>query len=283
MAVLIGTGDADTLPGGGGAADLVLGLGGNDRAAGGGGGDLILGGAGDDSLAGDGTALFVNFDAPSGDDLIFGGDGNDTISGDSFFYNGPEGGTNTLFGGAGNDAITGGYGADTISGDSGDDFIRGYGAAAPSPGGTASLRDRDLADLLLGGSGNDTIEGGGGRDTIDGGTGDDRLVGGAGVDALTGGPGADRFVFAPTGATGLPPDTGQGEGNRDVVTDFRPGEDLLDLSGYPRDDLNVRWEYDAAGDRTIVTYEDPRGAAFFPDLQIELAGVRDLSLSDIIA
>lgn len=146
-----------------------------------------------------------------------------------------------------------------------------------------TLRDRDLAELLLGGSGNDTIEGGGGRDTINGGTGDDRLVGGAGVDALTGGPGADRFVLVPTSFTGLPPDTGRGEGNRDVVTDSRSGEDLLDLSGY-HGAPNLRWE--------AVGVRRGRGPAHrdllrpaqirFPELEIELGGVRHLNAAGIV-
>ena len=48
------------------------------------------------------------------------------------------------------------------------------------------------ADILLGGSGDDTIEGGEGADLIVGGTGDDTLTGGAG---------ADMFAFGPAATT----------------------------------------------------------------------------------
>ena len=278
----VGTEGPDTLLGGDGP-DLIDARGGDDRAAGGGGDDVVAGGGGDDFLAGDGGLALPagNLATPIGDDTVIGGSGNDTLFGDAFFSVSLEVGSNLLFGGAGDDSITGGYGADTVYGGSGDDYIQGWGARAvgASPGGTEALRGRDLPDLLLGGAGNDTIDGSGGGDTIDGGAGDDRLVGGVGIDTLTGGPGADRFVFAREQIF-FTPDTGQGEGNRDVVTDFRTGVDLLDFTGYGPRDLNVRWDYDEAGDRTIVTYEDPRGAAFFPNLQIELTGVRDLSESD---
>lgn len=52
-------------------------------------------------------------------------------------------------------------------------------------------------------------------------------------------------------------------------------------STYSRSNFSLRWSYDEEADRTIVTFGDPLGPAR-PDLEIELTGVRDLSLSDII-
>jgi Ca2+-binding RTX toxin-like protein len=280
-AVQIGTPAPDTLPGGD-RTDLIDARGGDDRAAGGGGDDIVIGGSGHDALAGDGGIAFAGFlFPPSGDDTVVGGAGDDTIHGDSFFYSGIQGGSNLLFGGAGDDFIGGGYGADTVNGGSGDDHIRGHGAPPPSTGGTEAARRLDLGDLLFGGAGNDTIDGGGGADTIDGGAGDDRLVGGFGVDALTGGPGADLFVFG-FSEIFMSPDTGLGEGNRDVATDFESGVDLLDVRGYRSP--SVTWAYDAAGDRTVVTIADPRGAQFpsFGPYEIELAGVRGLTEDDVL-
>jgi Ca2+-binding RTX toxin-like protein len=275
----IGTPDADTLLGGDGA-DFIEGRSGADRAAGGNGNDVVLGGSGGDFLAGDGGLAAAGFPfPPNGDDVVVGGDGDDALFGDAFFYSGPEGGANLLLGGAGNDSVTGGYGADTAFGGSGDDRIQGYGPPGPTAGATVALRDADRADLLLGGAGNDTIDGGGGGDTMLGGPGDDWLIGGAGNDTMAGGTGADRFVFAPTGLGGTRPDTGRGEGNRDVVTDFDTGADLLDLSGYRN--AGVRWEYDAGQDRTIVTVAGASGPAF-PGFEIELRGVRDLSPDDVL-
>ena len=74
------------------------------------------------------------------------------------------------------------------------------------------------AETLTGGPGDDLIAGGAGDDRLAGWNGDDILVDGAGADTLLGGPGADIFVLA-------------GDGARDRIADFTPGEDRLDLSG----------------------------------------------------
>lgn len=71
-------------------------------------------------------------------------------------------------------------------------------------------------NTLLGGDGQDRLSGKGGDDALVGGAGRDTLIGGQGADTLTGGAGADIFVFDP----GF---------NTDTVTDFRPGEDRIDL------------------------------------------------------
>lgn len=48
--------------------------------------------------------------------------------------------------------------------------------------------------------------------------GDDRIEGGIGTDVLTGGAGRDRFVYSSMGDAG------------DVITDFTPGVDVIDLA-----------------------------------------------------
>ncbi|MFZ5964872.1 hypothetical protein ACOXXX_18160 [Thalassococcus sp. BH17M4-6] len=58
-----------------------------------------------------------------------------------------------------------------------------------------------------------------GAGTILAGAGDDILSDGPGADRLTGGAGADTFVL-------------QADGQRDVITDIRPGQDVLDLSAW---------------------------------------------------
>lgn len=87
------------------------------------------------------------------------------------------------------------------------------GLAAPIIGGMAN-------DTLTGGAGDDLILGGAGADTLSGGAGDDILFDGTGADRMRGGPGADIFVFADDGAP-------------DIVEDFEPGLDRLDLSAFP--------------------------------------------------
>lgn len=283
MPDIIGTQDADSLLGSDGP-DSIDARGGNDRASGDSGDDLIVGRNGDDFLTGDGRFAVPPGGAfgTSGDDTVVGGAGNDTIFGDAFYIandTGDRAGSNLLRGGAGADSVTGGYGADTIHGGSGDDFIRGYGGAVPSFSGSVFARNADFGDLLLGGSGNDTIDGGGGADTIRGGTGADSLVGGVGNDLLAGGKGADTFSFGISGVT-RQPDTGQGRGNRDVVLDFHTGEDRLDLSGF--EGAAVRWMYDGARDETVVRIANRSGGPSAPELEIELRGVRHLSGDDII-
>lgn len=280
FAFLVGSQGADTLLGGEGP-DFIEGLGGNDRAIGGVGDDLVSGGDGDDYLAGDGPVAFNDPVFPlAGDDTVVGGDGDDTMFGDADFYAGhlrDEAGSNLLFGGAGSDSIVAGYGADTVFGGGGDDFIQGHGSPVPSGSGGVFARDGDFGDSLFGGDGNDTINGAGGDDVIDGGSGGDSLIGGVDNDTMAGGAGADRFVFGiPT--IGRPFDTGHGPGNRDVVLDFRTGEDLLDLRGYGSRD--IRWEYQAESDATIVVI--PSFSQSVPDAEIELRGVRDLAADDVL-
>jgi Ca2+-binding RTX toxin-like protein len=82
----------------------------------------------------------------------------------------------------------------------------------------ASVEGNALANRMLGGQGADTLYGGGGADVIVGGGGDDLLAGGRGVDKLTGGEGHDAFLYTHIGDIG------------DVITDFTPGEDKIDLT-----------------------------------------------------
>ena len=76
------------------------------------------------------------------------------------------------------------------------------------------------ADTLQGGADQDILYGDAGDDHLQGGAGDDVLIDGAGMDVLQGGDGADLFVLTH-------------DGQRDVITDFDPDEDQLDLSALP--------------------------------------------------
>jgi hypothetical protein len=93
-----------------------------------------------------------------------------------------------------NDVIDGLDGNDRLSGLSGDDKLRG-------------------------GAGDDQLLGGSGDNYLLGGMGDDLLEGGSGRNLFNGGGGRDQFV--------LSPETGSGS----VIEDFRPGEDLIKLTG----------------------------------------------------
>ncbi len=186
---------ADRLEGGRGADRLFGGIG-EDRLAGGGGEDRLSGGGGVDHLKGG-----------YGDDRLFGDAGSDRLAG------GP--GDDLLKGGPGADSLHGGRGADLLRGGAGDDRLAGGG-------GTDKLLGGPGHDSLAGSAGTDILSGGPGRDRLSGGPGADELDGGAGRDVLCGGGGADVFRFAP-------------ESGRDVIEDFEPGANRLDLRAFDLD------------------------------------------------
>lgn len=140
-----------------------------------------------------GSALADTLGGAGGDDRITGGNGGDT-----------------LFGGAGNDLLDGGNDNDTLNGDAGADTLIGGN-------GNDTLNGGADADTLNGGNDIDTLNGGAGNDTLLGGNGNDVLNGGAGDDTLTGGTGNDIFLFTEIGGS-------------DAITDFRRGQDKIDLS-----------------------------------------------------
>ncbi|MDH1263226.1 peroxidase family protein [Pseudomonas sp. GD03944] len=141
------------------------------------------------------------------DNVITGGIGNDVLSG--------AGGNDTLAGGAGNDVMMGGTGNDTYevdgSGDlvvesagEGTDLVRTALGAYTLANNVENLTytgtgdftgvGNALANILVGGIGNDNLNGGSGNDTLEGGAGDDLLDGGVGNDAMSGGAGNDTYV-----------------------------------------------------------------------------------------
>ena len=117
--------------------------------------------------------------------------------------------------------VTLGDGADTYVGPAGRAVIV-YGLAG--------------TDNITGSSGNDMLYGGDHRDVLSGGAGNDILIGGGAKDTLTGGAGRDRFVVTINDK----PATSIGQ---DVVTDFTPGTDTIDLQGFTARsfaDLDIR-------------------------------------------
>ena len=205
---------------------------------------LYLRGGGDEALSG------------SGNDTLYGGEGNDTLSGENDH--------DLLFGGGGNDHLRGGKGVDTLFGGTGDDSLSGHsdddmldgGFGDDTLGGDAgndALEGWYGNDLLQGNSGGDTLFGGHGDDTLQGNNDSDRLDGGADADILTGGAGTDIFRFSNAmHSTSI---------HYDLITDFEPGTDRIDLDGLGFVSLTenpvtasgeLRLDYDALSNLTLL-------------------------------
>lgn len=127
-------------------------------------------------------------------------------------------GADRIIGGDQGEMICAGLGEDDVDGGAGNDLI--YGG-----GGADILRGGDGDDLLVGGAGADWLYGDGGADRLFGGEGDDQIILEIGADVATGGAGADTFFLR----------SGQG-----VITDFTPGEDVLNLATFV--DFASLWE-----------------------------------------
>lgn len=153
--------------------------------------EKINGGSGNDVLRGSDQSNIFNGNA--GNDTLYGGWGNTTCASDVDVMNGGDGddvfdmGAETDCG----DALTGGNGTDKA------DYQNRSAALtitidATANDGEASEADKVAdAEIVLGGSGGDTITGSANADELHGGLGADTLNGGAGNDTLVGGDGAD--------------------------------------------------------------------------------------------
>jgi Ca2+-binding RTX toxin-like protein len=186
---VIGTPYRDTLIGndlrnklvGRGGGDWLRGLDGPDELRGGEGDDWLFGGFGDDKLHGG-----------DNDDNLNGGWGQDELRGDGGDFDTADYSdrTHDVFVWINNMAVSGDREGDTIDtdvemvvGGSGNDTIHGS-----SPDGQVSGRN-----ILLGGKGDDKLFGHGGNDDLFGEDDNDTLVGGSGNDLLDGGSGTNTL------------------------------------------------------------------------------------------
>lgn len=119
----------------------------------------------------------------------------------------------------------------------------------------------DAGDNTLSGTAaDDMIAGGGGDDVLSGGAGNDILNDGAGMDDMTGGTGDDLFVLT-------------ADGERDIIRDFDPARDSLDLTGfnflYDTSQLNIT----PTSYGCIITFRDE-------EIEIRSANGQPLSAAD---
>ncbi|WP_310352308.1 hypothetical protein [Methylobacterium sp. BE186] len=249
--------------------DQLFGEAGTDRLDGGLGADRMDGGAGNDTFVVDNVGDVVIEGANGGTDTVESAISfslaalpnveNVTLTGSASINATGNGGQNVLFGNSGNnvldggadrDAMTGGDGNDTYVVDNTGDVVTETNANAAGgidtvlasvnyrltnnvenltlTGNAQTGQGNALANELRGNAQNNTLDGDlgndrlfgfAGSDTLRGGEGNDFLAGGAGNDTLTGGNGNDVFDF----------EIGTG---RDTVTDFRNGQDRVDVSAF---------------------------------------------------
>ena len=192
-------------------------------------------------------------------------------------------GVDTIVAGAGDDTIIGVSGLDTIDGGDGRDTVRisatsaalnsladsqlanveVVSAANAAAGVTINLSKQSDGFSIVGSTYASSLTGSTGNDNIQGGNGNDTINGGLGNDTLTGGLGQDRFVFnsAITGGN-----------NVDVITDFNPVNDSLQLSSAVFSGLAVSngqlaasaFALDTAtGSAAQVVYDSHTGALYY--------------------
>ena len=203
----------------------------------------------DESVVRSGGGRNDTFDGSNDHDILEGGSGNDTLS--------AGGGRDHVLGGSGDDVVDGGADRDIVRGGSGDDYVRGGG-------GDDFLYGDSGNDHIVGDAGWDRLIGGSGNDFLEGGDGEDVIVGGAGDDLLSGGTREDHFVF-------------QENFGNDVILDFKPGEDFVDLRLLPE---AIRFS-----DLTIADVEEGCGvrithAALGGSIELRGCSASELSASD---
>ncbi|MGY4815818.1 retention module-containing protein [Pseudomonas chlororaphis subsp. piscium] len=233
------------------------------------GGHTLTGTAGDDVLlAGSGDNLI---NAGDGNDVLIAGSGNNTLHGDA--------GNDLLFGGPGNDLLDGGTGNDTASyahasaGVTVDLSLLGAqntgGAGTDILTAIENLVGSNYNDNLTGDNNANITTGGLGNDVLNGGGGDDLLIGGPGNNSLTGGSGSDTFQWQ------------QGNSGHDLVTDFTPGIDKLDLSQLLQGenassaslDDYLQFTVTGSGPSLVTSIDVSAVAGATPSQTIDLAGV----------
>jgi Ca2+-binding RTX toxin-like protein len=237
-----GVGNAlDNVVTGSSTENLLLGGAGNDTVRGGDARDAIFGEAGNDAIYGDAGIDYLV--AGTGNDTIYAGNNADEAygeDGNDLIYGGDDFDSDILVGGAGNDTIDGGPAWDQMYGGTGNDTFyasqqvdwvfenagEGYDMViADSPNGYylyANIESLALVGTTPFGVGNDldnVLIGSAIGNVLLGGPGNDTLDGGAGQDILYGQAGSDAFLIRK--GTGI-----------DIIADFAPGTDRIDLSDY---------------------------------------------------
>jgi Ca2+-binding RTX toxin-like protein len=237
MPIFTGTNGPDNIKGGG-EADLIDLLDGDDTALGGGGNDIIQGGEGDDRI--DGEAGNDELFGEQDDDELSGGAGSDVLNGGSGF--------DRMSGGSGNDTFVLNADADDLDGGDGFDTINAQllgrslsldlgagritiGGVTASETGVENAVGSGTADVLIGDAGDNDLDGGRGDDVLIGEGGNDELTGGRGADRLDGGAGVDAAVYREASA-GVTLNLAQGGSGGDAAGDTFVGVEDVEGSDF---------------------------------------------------
>lgn len=241
------------------------------------GSDVLTGTAAANTISG--LSLNDRISGLGGDDTLNGNDGSDRLDGGD--------GKDTLNGGQGSDLLIGGSGNDRLIGDTGVDlaFFGGSTKVAIDLGLGRAVRGGETDTL----SGIEGAIGSSAADTFKGDANANWFQGGLGRDVFTGGGGRDFYDFNAVA------DSKSGSATRDVITDFTPLTDKLDLSGIDADptvagNQAFRWigsgtldgpgelGFVIVGGNTIVQASTDADAA--AEFQIQLTGIKALSAVD---
>jgi Ca2+-binding RTX toxin-like protein len=297
--------------------DFIYGFAGDDNLYGRGGNDELFGGQDNDNLYGE--LGRDTLDGGAGVNLLAGGDDNDTY----ILRNDTD--TILEYSGGGNDDMIHTRLASTdmrsynhvenlimTTSLSYDAFGNNLANTITGNGNDNTIFGRLNADTLEGAGGNDELDGGKGYDYISGGPGDDYIVGGDHADVIIGSTGKDTLLGdnGPSGTSYAgdefryfsTQDSPFGAANRDLIFDFDPGMDFIDLSLI---DANVTLpgnqdfefigssnfsrsknpppevRYYTAGTSVIVQVQ-VKNFAIGPDMEIEIHNVSSLSASDFL-
>src|SRR5262249_49923597 len=206
-------------------------------------GDLIIGAPGADPDGNtDAGSAYVIFGKASGFDDI---DLSNLSPADGFRIDGPSGCAAKLGCDLPAELGTSVAGAGDINGDGYSDIVVGAPGFSLAEGVAYVIYgEASGAVNKVGTSGADRLFGGDFDDTLSGGDGNDVLGGKGGNKVLTGGAGRDAFVYALSGR------------HNDVVTDFRQGEDVIDIGAANISDFATVQQplsNDAQGNAVIAT------------------------------
>ena len=134
-----------------------------------------------------------------------------------------------------------------------------------------------LPGLFVGTAAGDVLQGTARAEAMGGRGGNDLIIGAGGVDAMDGGGGRDTFVFA----------SGSG---RDIITDFKRGQDAIDARALFGEGTTHQQAFDALdGDHNgTINAADPNASVFLGAItlafdaqnSVSLVGVRALSAGD---